>query len=377
MALLVVGAAQRLGPHRVLFSTVLILCLLAANVFAADSLSAEPDRQRTRDAEEAGVNVSVFYVTNRQRDAEKLAEDVYGGERGKPSFGSCEVAFRPIPVMDEVSRKVPFFVPSETREVRVAEQSDPHTFWRRLSAEVSQSSTRTVVLFVHGYNYGFGRGCRRAAEMQRELQGASTVVKFSWPSNASPTDYVPDVADVEWSVPFLASLLAELGKRFGKDNVHVLAHSLGSRGVIFALERLRADSGAKQAIGHLVLLAPDFDSETFADFLPRLSPLTRAVTLYASSNDAPLKVSRRLHGHPRLGEAGEFLRVVKGMETIDVSGVGRYQILGHEYFLYHPLVQADLVTLLTGQARAAERPGLRARTREGLVYWELKQLGAR
>ena len=59
------------------------------------------------------------------------------------------------------------------------------------------------------------------------------------------------------------------------------------------------------------------------------------------------------------------------METIDVSPIGRYQILGHEYFYFNPLVTADLVTLLSTGARAAKRPALRQRTRDGLPYWEI------
>jgi esterase/lipase superfamily enzyme len=120
-----------------------------------------------------------------------------------------------------------------------------------------------------------------------------------------------------------------------------------------------------------VLLAPDFDSETFVDLLPRLVSLASKITLYASRNDTPLKVSRQLNGHPRLGEAGEFLTVVDGIETIDVSPVGRYQILGHEYFYFHPRVAADLVLLLSSGARAAERPTLRSKRRDGGSYWEI------
>ena len=78
-----------------------------------------------------------------------------------------------------------------------------------------------------------------------------------------------------------------------------------------------------------------------------------------------------MNGHPRLGEAGEFLTIVEGMETIDVSGIGRYQILGHEYFYYHPLVTADLVKLLTSGKSAAERTALRTRTKGGNRYWEI------
>jgi hypothetical protein len=59
------------------------------------------------------------------------------------------------------------------------------------------------------------------------------------------------------------------------------------------------------------------------------------------------------------------------MDTIDVSPAGRYQITGHEYFYYHPLVTADLVALLGGGVRAAERAGLRPERQGRLRYWAL------
>ena len=89
-----------------------------------------------------------------------------------------------------------------------------------------------------------------------------------------------------------------------------------------------------------------------------------------SDNDTPLKLSRQLSGCPRLGEGGAYLTVVEGMDTIDVSSAGRYQIAGHEYFYFHPRVSADLVTLLSTGAHAAERAGLQAKMRNGVRYWE-------
>jgi esterase/lipase superfamily enzyme len=124
-------------------------------------------------------------------------------------------------------------------------------------------------------------------------------------------------------------------------------------------------------IDQLVLLAPDFDAQTFGGFLPRLRTVAGRITLYASSNDAPLMVSRQINGYPRLGEAGDYLTVLTGMQTIDVSGIGRNEILGHEYFYYQPLVSADLVELLTTGKTADQRSGLTANSKNDIRYWEI------
>jgi esterase/lipase superfamily enzyme len=283
------------------------------------------------------------------------------------------VAFSPVPVIDKLAPEVPFYIPAETRKMRVTPHGDAEIFWNRLGTEVAGTSSGSVVVFVHGYSYGFERNCRAAAELQRALLGKAVVLMFSWPSDGNPLDYLADQADIEWSVPFLARVLAQLGDLVGHRSVQVVAHSLGTRGVVFALDRLSAASRLRPVIGPLVLVAPDFDAQTFVDRLPGLVPLTGGITLYASSNDTPLKVSQQLHQYPRLGVAGEFLTVAEGMQTVDVSPVGRYQVLGHEYFLFHPQVVADLAMLLGDALGAAERPGLRALHRDGLTHWELTE----
>ena len=350
--------------------TVVFLWPCPSSAAQADKPAATSPPAETAASEEVPDKVSVFYLTNRERQAGKAVADTYSGDRGKAHFGRCAVEFRPIPIINQFAARLPFYLQSETRVVSLAEQTDLPVFWEQLGAAAKQTASGSVVLFVHGYNYGFERTCRMAAEMQRSLQDKATVVMFSWPSNGLPADYVRDQADIEWSIPLLSGFIGQLGDRIGRGNVRVVAHSLGSRGVIFALQRLGAERGERPLIDQLVMLAPDFDASTFVDLLPGLVPIADGITLYASDNDAPLKLSHQLNGYPRLGEGGEHLTVVKGVETIDVSSSGRYQFTGHEYFNFHPLVVADLVALLGNGARAAERTGLQSKQRNGLRYWE-------
>jgi esterase/lipase superfamily enzyme len=318
-----------------------------------------------------GIPVDVAYVTNRLAQTAGSGQPIFGGERGPAGLGRCQVVFSPIPVIDRIAPRLPFYLADETRDLSIAPRADAEAFWAEVQAEAANTASGSIVVFVHGYNYGFERTCKAAAELQRTLAGKATVLMFSWPSNGRPMDYVPDQADVEWSVPLLAQLLADLADRLGPERVQVLAHSLGSRGVIFALERLRAERENRPLIGQLVLMAPDFDAQVFVERLPVLLPLVAGITLYASSNDTPLKASRQLHQAARLGEAGEFLTVAPGMQTVDVSPLGRYQVMGHEYFRFNPAAAADLVELLGEGRRAAGRSGLRPVRLDGLVYWEL------
>lgn len=362
--------SYRKHPGRAGALTLAFFVLFAVS-WVGDDAAADAQKTLAVGENETGIAVSVPYLTNRRPNARGSGQTAYGGERGPADVGRCEVVFNPIPVIHQIAPRVPFYLADETREVKIERGTDAEAFWHEVKHQIARTASQSVVVFVHGYNYDFERNCTAAAELQRTLSGKAVVLMFSWPSNGRPTDYVPDQADVEWSVPFLARVLADLADRLGPKRVQVLAHSLGSRGVVFALERLRVERDSRPLIGQLVLMAPDLDAQTFLERLPVLLPLTAGITLYASSNDTPLKASRKLHASPRLGEAGEFLTVAEGMQTVDVSPVGRYQLLGHEYFRYHPRAAADLAALLGEGRGAPERAGLRPVPFNGLLYWEL------
>ena len=94
------------------------------------------------------------------------------------------------------------------------------------------------------------------------------------------------------------------------------------------------------------------------------------MTLYASSYDQALRVSKTLHGYPRAGESGEGLVLAQGLETIDVSGVD-LSMLGHSYYGDVARVVDDLKTLIFENKAAAARPYLVAREKQGLAYWQV------
>jgi esterase/lipase superfamily enzyme len=342
-------------------------------VFATDGGSqsgeSSPNGKTATDATEL---IDVLYLTNRAVKQQDSTMVVYDSGRGDPHVGRCQVRFSPIAMADSLAEKLPFYLETETREIRFFEQPDRSLFMADLDRSVGESVSGSVVLFVHGYNYSIERACRMASEMQRALGNEATMMLFSWPSNGLPSDYVSDLNDVEWSVPILAGFLEELASRSGISGLRIVAHSMGSRGVIRALQLIAARNPAEAHVDNLVLLAPDYDSATFVDLLPIIRPAVGNITVYASDNDTLLKLSKQLSGYPRLGQAGEYLTVVEGVETIDVSSTGRYQITGHEYFFFNPNVASDLVLLLGRGISASARPGLESRSREGQTYWKIR-----
>jgi esterase/lipase superfamily enzyme len=348
----------------------IVIALVVALLAAAAVYRTVANQPREADAGER-VEVVLRFVTTRDREDESDPAAAFGGQRGPTNKGLCRVSSTPIPITEALAERADFYVPTRDREITAVDTLAAEAFWEELESTAAADPDKPIVLFVHGYFYGFERVCLRGAGLQQALGDRGHLVMFTWPSDGNPAGYVADQADVEWSVPQLADVIREIERRFGPERIRLVAHSLGTRGVLFALERVLLEGGAGPVASQLVLLAPDFDAQSFLARLPLIAPMVGDITVYASDNDRPLKISEELHGQPRLGQGGEQRTVAEGFETIDVSSLGRYQYSGHEYFHYHPVASADLVSLLLSGARAADRPHTVPHALGELTYWTL------
>ena len=82
--------------------------------------------------------------------------------------------------------------------------------------------------------------------------------------------------------------------------------------------------------------------------------MAERVTLYASSNDEALRLSKKLHGYPRAGEAGRDIVILPGMDTVDCTAVDT-SLLGHSYYGDSGSVLSDIVEVLEDAKPADQR----------------------
>lgn len=155
----------------------------------------------------------------------------------------------------------------------------------------------------------------------------------------------------------MAESIITLDGLFGTERVNVVGHSLGARGVVLALYEV-ANRHPDIRLGEVALLAPDMDFEIFARILTRIRPITDSITVYVTEGDRPLALSEQLHGYPRLGEAGNDVAILDGVEVIDISGLPIWDPTGHLYHIYNPALGNDLSRLLKEGTGAALRPNL-------------------
>ena len=352
-------------PSRLLFLLV-IIGLFIYQIARAENSSQDSTRVISFDNT---VKESVLYYTLRNHTGEQTIDEYYGDLRDRPHTGLCDVHISPTGY-EEITSRLPFYVSDTSKELMTLKEFPENKLWQAFEKAASESSKNKVVLFIHGYNINFVKGCNRAALFQQTLDANSRLLLFSWPSDGALVSYTRDEADIEWSQQYLEPVIERLSSIYGPENVNVVAHSLGSRGVFRVLQLLSRKDNRKH-INELVLLAPDIDTAVFRAAFPDLKKIAKRITLYSSENDQPLRLSNEVHGNPRLGEAGENLVLIKGMDTIDVSLSGGREVTGHLYHLYNDKVRADLGVLLSDGDDISKRPHMEGVERDGLPYWIL------
>lgn len=341
----------------------LSICLLLGSQYLP---AADPPAQQADSNQQA-----IAFVTLRDKTGKLRPENYFGEARDQVRQGYCDTKWRSNPLLKTLKANLEFYVPGGKADITAIREM-PHDLFQQNFKTNLQS--KRPLLYLHGYNVGFEKACLRAGRFQKNLQLDNQLLLFSWPSNGALSSYVQDEANIAWSVYPLKKVLREMMALHTAQGFDVVAHSLGNRGVIEALDllsrSLQLQPEVIKPINNLVLIAPDIDAETAAPRMPQLIKLAKRVTIYVSNNDRPLSASRALHGYPRLGEAGLHLMKLQNVEVIDVSSLRVEQLTGHLYHLSNRYVTEDLRQLLLENKGAAQRTGLNRPNGQAKHYWE-------
>ena len=318
-----------------------------------------------------GTLRTVPFITLRNKTGSEKTSEYFGGERSTISAGYCELSNTSLNSLKPITDKVPFYIPEDIVKLSAISETAVDDFWKETE---SSSNGRNLTLYTHCFNIDFEKGCKRASLFQKSVGLIGRFLLFSWPSDGAIINYTHDEADLYWSVEPLRQVLSDMITNFGAGNIDIVAHSLGTRGVLLALVMLaQADQGNKPLLNQVVLVAPDIDAGVFKQYLPVIRPLVINITIYVSANDSPLALSRQVHGYPRLGEPGEHLDGITGVEIIDISSIAMRSPTGHIYHIYQNDVVNDLDQLLNDSKSASQRNSLK---QTGENYWQLQSLAS-
>jgi esterase/lipase superfamily enzyme len=323
-----------------------------------------------------GDRYTVWFGTNRK----PLTNDgeVVGFSSSRDSrthYGSCHVA---VPESHKIGstgsplwKRIVTLTDDRLRLQRINTLIED-TYWESVQ-EVLRSvavEERDAVVFLHGYNVSFEEAALRSAQLGFDLGIAGVMAFYSWPSKGTLKGYPADEASIDASEGFITDFLTRMATQSGAARVHIIAHSMGNRGLLRAIDRIASTAAKESAVpfNQIILAAADVDRDTFARLSIAYRSVARRTTMYVCAKDKAAEASHWLHDYPRAGLAPPVL-VVPGIDTINVSNLD-LTLLGHGYVAEARDVLQDMHRLIREGSPPERRFGLRKEvTPEGSTYW--------
>ena len=334
-----------------------------------------------------------FYTTNRApgTDQSELAQRFTSQRHNQLSFGSFDATIQPSLGLGMLVNPTEWLQNEEIRlsNVHTLAQAD---FVDQLRKQVASSPHRALLIVLHGFREGYESALRKTAFLGHVLDINAPLLLFDWPgdqgSGLRPYRRARDVAKASGAE--LARTMQLVVRDVQPEQVWILANSMGAQVVVDAFSVLYQDkefADLDREIAHVVLTAPDVDHQQFdQQFKGELSALARHLTVYVSSNDRALLVSRLVNRGRRRGESTlspdqleEAIRISEFTEPgsdlvslVDVTPVNRTRNF-HNFSLETPEFFDDLYLRLTNPEMPNSRPIYRIQTSDGAVYSVLTQ----
>ena len=332
-----------------------------------------------------------FFATNRADSGGDVPMlERFGSERVDGlKYGYFDTRIEPTLGLGMLINPTQWFQDEEIR-IETVRPLDRQEFVTRLSDRVAASTRGSLLVVVHGFRERFPSALRKTAFIGHVLDINSPVLLFDWPGNqgSSPRGYLRARQVAEASGAELAATLRLVIDEIDPDRLWLFANSLGAQVVADAFGILYDDESLADAeveFEDVVLTAPDVDQDAFDErFRDEIEALAEKLTVYVSSNDRALVLSRIINRSPRRGESTlspdqleEAVRIAEliepgdeRMDLIDVTPVNRTRNF-HSFSLETPEFFDDLYLRLANPEVPDSRLLYQIKTEDGEVYWVL------
>ncbi|WP_165474775.1 alpha/beta hydrolase [Legionella nagasakiensis] len=267
---------------------------------------------------------------------------------------------------------------------------DESNFFRQLRQSVANSQSKLVVLWIHGYANSFNSTASVLARGAYDLNTEATYLFFSWPSKNRWFAYDDDANAEKQSAPFLAKFLNQLKKEVPNGKLVIIAHSLGTRLVCDAFDKLYTQANWRDSdaeIQNIILIAPDINEDDFNhQFKNQMLAMVKKLTVYVASDDGALLISHLKYGTKPLGLPVQFNEETQLEETqallvlmdkglgnldiIDATYIIKPSFFSHSYYRSRAII-SDIYWLLNHEAPTEKRQLFRNKLRKNLNYWVL------
>lgn len=358
----------------------MVLSLLISACIAPEPKTTEKDlkdHDRTFYTQRTHTIVDILYGTDRTLVKENNLEEQYTGKRSQLKFGVAQVSIPKTHQYGEIER--PGILEGDERigrDIVITKLDDIQSkeFSKLLKVKLKNIKEDDILIFIHGFNVSFASAIRRTAQLSYDLEFQGVPLTYSWSSQGNMSDYMKDEASVQYTVPKLVNFLKEVINNKANANIHILAHSMGTRALTNALKDISFMYETPQ-FKNIILAAPDIDADVFkSNLYPYVRKTTEKITIYVSSKDSALEASNTLHGGKRLGEGGDNISIFDDIITIDATGIDT-SMLGHSYFAEKEILVNDLRNIVHKSLPPSKRENLIQKIKEKLIYWKFNILG--
>lgn len=319
----------------------------------------------------------VWYGTNRQ----PMGNGFSGQRHPQVSYGRALVYVPEAHRFGETGsslwqRMLRFDLRDDRLRLQSTDPLDQGTFFSQLRDEMQAARDNGdaphALVFLHGYNTSFEQAAIRAAQLGVDLNISGATAFFSWPSRGSAMAYTVDEASIEASEAAITDFLVKFSRECGADKVHIIAHSMGNRGLLRALQRIAGNAQTRTTVqfGQIFLAAPDVDRDLFLDLSSLYAEHAERVTLYASNADTAVHLSAKFHDSPRAGYFAPYT-VAADIDTVAVPNFD-VDMLGHGYFAQADALLSDIFSLIRSDAAPGERQRIFSAQSEGKTYWTFR-----
>jgi esterase/lipase superfamily enzyme len=248
----------------------------------------------------------------------------------------------------------------------------PENFWADLQHTLRKRDPdeRMALVFIHDFNVSFEEAALSAAQIGCDLGLPGLTAFYSWPSQGTLRGYSADEASIQASAHYMAQFLTDFVAESTAERVHIVAHSMGNRGLLRSLQRVanQFQGRNQRPFGQIFLAAPDEDPLVFRNLAPVCQTLAERTTLYVSGTGQALS-SNSFSSQRDFPSYRPPITLIPGVDTVDVPI--DLSLLGHGYYSEaRPLLEDMYDSILEGTA-PDRRFGLRKIETESQRYWAI------
>lgn len=244
-----------------------------------------------------------------------------------------------------------------------------------IDLRLRESRSKDVYIYVHGYKVEFENPVLVTSELWHFLGYDGAFVAYSWPSTRKTLAYWSDLDDAINSARRLRALILHIAENTQAERIHILGYSAGTRLVARALADLglygylldETELRDRVKLGHVMLVGSDIDRAILLGYLlDGALRVPEALTIYQSSGDSALGLSRRVFLRNRVGQlvrgeldrpgVKEFFEQHPELVVVDVTDAEAGTAgSGHSYFRESPWVSSDILTTLLYDLAPSDR----------------------